>query len=53
MTVTGTESYLGQGLAVAIVNRFNKPKIVVNLPASEAEGSDLDARLLALAEVLR
>jgi hypothetical protein len=53
LTITGSESSARGGLSVALVRRQSKIQIVVNLPSSRKEGADLDAGLLALAEVIR
>jgi hypothetical protein len=53
LTFSGVEQFARNGLAVALVRRDSKIGIVVNLPASRAEGADLHAGLLNVAEVLR
>ena len=53
LTVTGDESYVDDGLSVAVVRRGEQPGITMNLAASRAEGFEWDARLLALCRVIR
>ncbi len=53
LTFSGVEDYARGGLSVALVKRDPRVSIVVNLPASRAEGADLDAGLLKVAEVIR
>jgi len=53
LTFTGVEPWVRQALSIGLVARDSKPAVVVNLPASKAEGADLDPALLRLAEVLR
>ncbi|MFZ5468323.1 MAG: YfiR family protein [Myxococcota bacterium] len=53
LSLTSVEQAVKQGLAVGVVRRDNKSGILVNLPASRAEGADLDSGLLRVAEVLR
>jgi YfiR/HmsC-like len=52
-TLTGVPEYVETGLAVGIDLRGGRPEIVVNLPASRAEGADLNAQLLKLARVIQ
>lgn len=52
-TMSGNDSYRQSGVSVLIVVKDNKPSLVVNLPASQAEGMDLSAELLELAEVIK
>jgi hypothetical protein len=53
LTVSPVRSWVERGLAVGVVLKGAKPGILVNLPASESAGADLDPKLLQLAEVLR
>jgi hypothetical protein len=53
LSFTGIEPWVKERLSIALVARDAKPAIVVNLPASKAEGADLDPALLRLAEVIR
>ena len=53
LTLTSDESQIRGGLAVGILQGRNQTRLVVNLPASRAEGARLDAALLRLAEVRR
>jgi hypothetical protein len=52
-TVTGVPKYVEDGLGIGIDLKGERPEIVVNLLASRAEGSDLDAQLLKLARIVR
>jgi hypothetical protein len=52
-TITGVPDYVRQGVAVGIGERRNRPQILINLPASRAEGSEFDASLLRIATVLK
>jgi len=52
-TITGVSAYVAEGLSVAIGREEGKPKIVVNIAASKAEGSSFSASLLGLARVIR
>lgn len=53
LTFTSVESWARNGLSIALVRRDLKAGIVVNLNSSRAEGADLDAGLLKVAEVIR
>ncbi len=53
LSFSGAESMVTAGVAVGFVSRDGKPVVLVNLPASKAEGADLDAALLRIAEVIR
>lgn len=52
-TLTGVPEYVRKGIAVGVGERSGKPQIFINLEASKAEGSDFDASLLRIAEVVR
>lgn len=52
-TVTGVEDYVRQGLAVGLGLYQEKPRVLVNLEASRAEGADFSSRLLSLAQVVK
>ncbi len=52
-TLTGVPRYVEDGLGIGIDLKGQRPEIVVNLLASRAEGSDLDAQLLKLARIVR
>ncbi|MFL5262929.1 MAG: YfiR/HmsC family protein [Anaeromyxobacteraceae bacterium] len=52
LSATGQREAVEAGLAVGLVNRGPRAGVVVNLPAAKAEGADLDAALLAIAEVI-
>jgi uncharacterized protein DUF4154 len=51
VSVTGVPRYVEQGLAVGIDLSDSRPRIVINLAASRAEGADFSAELLKLARL--
>jgi hypothetical protein len=53
LSFTGVEPWVRQGISIGLVARGAKPAVLVNLPASKAEGADLDPALLRLAEIFR
>lgn len=53
LTLTLTTAYLKAGLSIGFERGDDRVNILINLPASRAEGADLDAALLRLAEVYR
>ncbi|MBW2257156.1 MAG: YfiR family protein [Deltaproteobacteria bacterium] len=53
LSVSQVEQYIDDGVGVGIVSRGAKAQIVVNLPATQAEGVALSGTLLRLAEVRR
>ena len=53
VTLTGVPSYLEAGLSVSLDVKGGKPQILINLPASEAEGADFHSQLLKVARVIR
>jgi hypothetical protein len=53
LSFTSVESLVKSGLSVGLVVRDAKPTILVNLPASKAEGAELDPALLKVSEVLK
>lgn len=53
LTMTLTTSYLKAGLSIGFERGDDRVNILINLPAARAEGADLDAALLRLAEVYR
>ena len=52
LSVTGSREAVEGGVAVGLVNLGTRAGLVVNPEAARAEGADLDAALLALAEVV-
>lgn len=52
-TVTGIEDYVRQGLAVGLGISQEKPRVLINIEASRAEGADFSSRLLSLAQVVK
>ncbi len=53
LTVGAKESYVVKGISFGVFLERNKPKMVVNLPSSLAEGAKFSSALLRLATVLR
>lgn len=53
LTLTANTSYVKQGLGIGFSESDDRIQLVVNLPAARAEGADLDASLLRVAEVYR
>ena len=53
VTLTGIPAYLDAGLSVSLDVKGGKPQILINLPASEAEGADFHSQLLKVAKVMR
>lgn len=51
--LSGVRSYLSAGAAVAVVEKSNKPSIVVHANNAKACGMVLDSKLLRLAEVVK
>lgn len=52
-SVAPTEEMAKAGIAIAVVLRDGKPKIIVNLTGAKAEGMRLSARVLGLSEIIR
>ena len=53
LSMATTTSYVKGGLSVGLSPGDDRIRIAINLPASKAEGTDLDAALLRIAEVYR
>jgi hypothetical protein len=53
LSMTTTNAYLRSGLSVGLSAGEDRIHMAINLPASKAEGADLDAALLRIAEVYR
>lgn len=51
-TATGVPEYVAQGVAIGIGKKQDKPDILINLPSSRKEGSEFDASLLRIANVI-
>lgn len=51
-TMTGVTEHLRRGISIGVGLRAGRPKILVNVNASRAEGADLSAELLKLAELI-
>lgn len=52
-TVTAVSEYVDAGVAVGLALRGDHAQIVINLPASRAEGSDFSSQLLKMARVIQ
>ena len=52
-TLSGQKKYIEAGVAIGVVLQKRKPSIMVNLPATQAEGMNLMSDLLKLAKVIR
>ena len=52
-TLGGSESLASKGCAIGLTVEGGKPKIVINLPASQAQGMNLSSKVLRLAKVLQ
>ena len=53
LTMSGESGHSQSGVAIIVVMRDKKPKILVNTEAASQQGAALDARLLRLAEVIQ
>ena len=53
LTLSGESGHAQTGVAIIVVLRGKKPKILVNTEAATQQGAALDARLLRLAEVIQ
>ncbi len=51
VTATDNEALVRAGLGVGLIDRGNKPSLLINLPVTRAEGAEFDAAMLRLAEV--
>ncbi|MEW5850622.1 MAG: YfiR family protein [Myxococcota bacterium] len=52
LTLSGSEALVRAGLAVGVVAREGRPRVIINLKQARAEGADLDAALLRFSEVI-
>ncbi len=52
-TITNVRDYVEAGLSLAVDLVDGRPKLIVNLTASKAEGMDISSQVLQLAEVIR
>ena len=52
LSITGVPEYCHQGLSVGIGEQKGRPRIIINLAASRAEGADFSAQLLKLATII-
>ena len=53
LTLTGIPGMVNEGISIAIEPRGGTAKVVINMAAAEAEGSKLDAQLLAVADLIQ
>lgn len=53
LTLAGERGYVRSGASIGVVPEAGKAKVVVNLEAARAEGADLPAAFLRVAEVLQ
>ena len=53
LTLTGVPAYVEMGLSIGVRMRGGRPSLVINRPASKAEGADLDSQILRLARTIR
>lgn len=52
-TLGGSETLASKGCAIGLAVEDGKPKIVINLPASQAQGMNLSSKVLRLAKVIQ
>lgn len=52
-TLGATESLAGKGCAIGLTVEDSKPKIVINLKASQSQGMKLSSKVLSLAKVIQ
>jgi len=52
LTITGVPTYVGEGLAVGIGAKGEKPVIYVNFSASKAEGADFNSQFLKFVQIV-
>lgn len=52
VSVSGVPSYSRAGIAVGFGNQDGRPRILINLPAAEAEGADFRPSFLKIADVI-
>ncbi len=52
-TLCGSERLTEKGIAIGLTVEGGKPKIVINLPASQRQGMKLSSKVLRLAKVLK
>lgn len=53
LTMTMTTAYVKSGLSIGLERGDERVNILINLPATRAEGADIDTDLLRVAEVFR
>lgn len=53
LTLAMEPAYTAQGLSLGLRVHDNRPKFIINLNASEAEGADFSSQLLRLADIIR
>jgi hypothetical protein len=52
-TMTGVPEYVRKGVAVGIGARQSRPQVLINLSSTKREGSEFDASLLRIAEIIK
>lgn len=52
-TLCGSETLTQKGFAIGLMVENGKPKIVINLPASQKQGMKLSSKVLRLAKVIK
>lgn len=53
LSFTSTEALVNAGLSIGLLMEGQKPRLLVNVNASKAEGAELDSALLRVAEVVK
>jgi hypothetical protein len=53
LTLTGTSSYVENGLSIGVESKDKRLSLVINRRAFRAEGANLDSQLLQLARIIR
>lgn len=53
LTMSGVPEYIEAGLSVGIGISGNNPQILINLPASKAEGANFSSKLLKIAKIIK
>lgn len=51
-SLTGVPEYCNEGIAVGVGSKGGSPQIIINLPATNAQGINFSSRLLKLAKVI-
>jgi hypothetical protein len=53
LTLTGDTNLVKRGVAIGVVKRNDKPKILVNMQAIADQGGKLSSRILRLVEMVK